>query len=62
MDLEVQRRIEKLEKAVNQEDRISQIERKAVRVGMLVIVLLTLLLIIVSKLADVIHTITTAWY
>lgn len=62
MDLEVQKRIEKLEKALNEEDSISRVERKFIRVGMLVIVLLTLLLIIVSKLSEVIQAITTAWH
>ena len=62
MDLEVQRRIERLEKAINEEDSISRVERKSIRLGMLVIVLLTLLLIIVSKLSEVIHAISTAWH
>lgn len=62
MDLEVQKRIEKLEKALNEEDSISRVERKFIRIGMLVIVLLTLLLIIVSKLSEVIKAITTAWH
>lgn len=61
MELEVQTRIEKLEKAVTQEDRISRIERNAIRIGMIVIVVLTLLHIVVSKLADVIHAVITVW-
>jgi hypothetical protein len=61
MDAEVERRIERLEQKVNDEDRISRIERKTIRVGMLVIVMLTLLVIIVNKMSEVIHSITTAW-
>lgn len=62
MDMEVQRRIERLERTVNEEDRISRVERKTIRIGMLVIVSLTLLVIIVSKLSEVIHAIKTAWH
>lgn len=62
MDLEVQKRIEKLEKALNAEDSISRVERKFIRIGMFVIVLLTILLMIVSKLSEVIRAITTAWH
>jgi hypothetical protein len=61
MDAEVERRIEQLEQRVNDEDRISRIERKTIRIGMLVIVTLTLLVIIVNKMFEVIHAITTAW-
>jgi uncharacterized membrane protein len=61
MDMEVQRRIERLEQAINEEDRISRVERKTIRIGMLVIVSLTLLVIIVSKLSEVVHAVTTAW-
>jgi hypothetical protein len=52
MDMEIQRRIEKLERVVNEEDKISRVERKTIRIGMLVIVSLTLLVIIVSKLSE----------
>jgi len=61
MDMEIQRRIEKLERVVNEEDKISRVERKTIRIGMLVIVSLTLLVIIVSKLSEVVHAVTTAW-
>ena len=61
MDIEVQRRIERLEQAFNEEDRISRVERKTIRLGMLVIVLLTLLGIIVSKMSEVIHAVKAAW-
>jgi len=61
MDAEVKRRIERLEQKVDDEDRISRIERKTIRIGMLVIVMLTLLVIIVNKMSQVIHAITTAW-
>jgi hypothetical protein len=62
MDSEVQRRIEKLEKVVSEDDIISKLERKTIRVGMLVIVSLTLLLIIVSKLSELVHAISVAWH
>ena len=61
MDMEVQRRIERLERVVNEEDKISRVERKTIRIGMLVIVLLTLLVIIFSKLSEAIHAVKTAW-
>lgn len=61
MEMEVQRPIERLERAVNEEDKISRVERKTIRLGMLVIVSLTLLVIIVNKLSEVIHRVKTAW-
>lgn len=60
MQVDVQKRIKKLEETIN-EDSISRLERKLFRIGMLVIGLLTLLLIIVSKLMDLIHAITRVW-
>jgi hypothetical protein len=56
-EVDVQKRIERLENAMN-EDSIARLERKLIRIGMLVIALLTLLLIIVTKLMDLIHAIT----
>jgi cell fate (sporulation/competence/biofilm development) regulator YlbF (YheA/YmcA/DUF963 family) len=61
MDTEVQRRIERLERTVNEEDRISRLERKTIRIGMLVSILLTILVIIVSKLSEVIHAVKLVW-
>lgn len=61
MDIDVQIRIEKLEKAIKDEENISRFERKSIRIGMLVIVLLTLLLIIITKVSEVMHAISTAW-
>jgi len=59
-EVDVQKRIEKLENVMS-EDSISRLERKLIRIGMLVIALLTLLLIVVTKVMDLIHAITKIW-
>ena len=61
MDLEVQKRLEKLERSID-EDRMSRIERTAIRVATLVIVLLSLLLIIFNKLTDVLQAGASIWH
>lgn len=61
MDLEVQKRLEKLERTVD-EDRMSRVERKAIRVATLVIVLLSLLVIIFNKLTDVLQAAASIWH
>ena len=60
-DLDVQKRIEKLEKMIFDEDTISRLERRVIRIGMLLISILTLLLVMASKLSDLIHAIKEVW-
>lgn len=55
MEMEIEKRFERLEKTIVEEGRISRIERISIRVAMLIIGLLTLLLIILNKLSDVLH-------
>ena len=62
MDLEIENRIKKLEKVIDGETRISRIERVSIRLAMLIIGLLTLLLIILAKLSEVLHAITSTWH
>ena len=57
--MDIEDRIIKLERAIQEEAKIGRIERISIRVGMLIIALLTLLLIILSKFSDVIHVVSS---
>ena len=59
--MDIEQRISELEQALKQEGKIERVERIGIRLGMLVIVLLTLLLIILTKCSEVLHVITTTW-
>lgn len=58
--MDIEERLTKLERAAAEEDKIGRAERVGIRVGMLIIVLLTLALIIVTKFSEVCHAIQVA--
>ena len=58
--MDIEQRLKKLERKQTVEERIGGFERIGVRVGMLVIALLTLLLIIITKCSEVLHAIKVA--
>ena len=57
MDVEIEKRIAKLEKTLESEEKIARFERIATRIGGVLILLVTLLLILLNKLDDVVLTI-----
>jgi hypothetical protein len=57
MDVELERRLARLEKTLETEETIARFERRAVRIGGLLILLITILLILLNKLDDVVVTI-----
>ena len=62
MDVEIQKRFEKIERVIEEEDRLARIERRTIRIGTFFIVALTLLLIILSKLNDVVQVALLIWH
>jgi hypothetical protein len=58
MDEEIVKRIARLEKTVESEEKIRRFERLATRVGSVMILLMSLLLIFLNKLDDVVLTIS----
>jgi hypothetical protein len=57
--MDIEQRVSKLEETLSKEGKIERVERIGIRLGMLIIVLLTLLLIILTKCSEVLHVITT---
>jgi hypothetical protein len=58
MDVEIEKRIARLEKNLDSEEKIARFERIATRIGGVLILLITLLLILLNKLDDVVLTIS----
>lgn len=56
MDVEVEKRLEKLERVYNEDAKLNRIERTTFRVGGFVLASLTILLVILAKVVDVVHT------
>ena len=55
MNAELEKRISQLEKSIQSEEKIGRFERKAIRIGGILIALLTILLIVLNKVDDVIQ-------
>lgn len=62
MDVQLEKRLEKLERIVEGEDRITLWERRTFRIGMLIFAALSFLLIILNKLSDILHFVVSAWH
>jgi len=54
MEVELEKRLTRLEKTLESEERIGRFERRAIRIGGLLIALLTILLILLNKIDDVV--------
>ena len=55
MDAELEKRITKLEKTIESGERIGRFERRAIRIGGVLIALLTILVILLNKVDDVVQ-------